>query len=384
MQFLRINRVALGLLVLICLMQPQPSQADSKTYTIDTIDGVKLKVNYYRGNKGKDGVTVLLLHHFDKQGGDANKGWKGIAETIQKAGHNVVTFDFRGHGESTGVEKEKFWSAEFPYNTRYIRKTAKDRFPETISHSEFDQRYYAYLVNDIAAVRAFLDRLNDSGEVNTSNIVVIGAGQGATLGALWMASEFKRRQAIPFNPVVTVPAANRLPINAFDMREPAGKDFAAGIFLSISPTIGGLSVPLISWIEEIGKEQKVPLAFVYGKEDKGDPAIAQALLKKIDPNYRSNGKPNKGFELFREHGVATKLSGSQLLAPEFRTQDWIIKDYLNDVFQNRPLVEVKTREFDKYPAFWISTNMLTLSPVRLSPTDKAPRPLPLSQFGIKW
>ena len=33
---------------------------------------------------------------------------------------------------------------------------------------------------------------NDDGEANSSNIIVIGAGEGATLGALWMASEWRR------------------------------------------------------------------------------------------------------------------------------------------------------------------------------------------------
>lgn len=380
MFFLRIIRFALIVSVLSFLFEPNSSQAQVKTGTTETIDGVTLKLNVYRGNKGKDGVTVILLHHFDEKGGDANKGWKDLAESIQKAGHTVVSFDFRGYGESTGVDKEKFWNQlEFPANSRYIRKSGKDRFPETISHTDFQPAYYPFLVNDVAAVRAYLDRMNDSGEINTSNIVVIGAGQGATVGALWMLSEFLRRQAVPVNPLLPLQIANNLPVNQLDLRSPEGKDLAAGIFLSMSPTLGRMRIPVEAWLKELGKEQKVPLAFIYGAEDKSSKDFATQALLSINPQHFGK-TPVKEFELLKDLPVQTKLFGSQLLDSELPTLNWIFKDYLNKVFDNRLLVEPRTRSFDKFPAFWISR--VGRTPVRIKETDMAPRFLPLQYFGI--
>jgi len=388
MQSLRAIRYALVLPLLAVLLQPPaaPAQAPApekfKSYTVDTIDGVHLKVNLFKGNKGKDGVTVLLLHHFDKQGGDSTKGMKSLAEAFQKAGHTVVTFDFRGHGESTSIDKDVFWANEFLYNQRYINRP-KGGVPESISHGDFKPAYYAYLVNDITTVRAFLDRLNDNGDVNTSNIVVVGAGQGATLGALWMASEYRRRQAKPIQPNVGLVILNQLPLNNFILEKEEGRDLAAAIFLSISPTLGGQTVPIVNWIKDLGREQKLPMAFIYGKEEEGSPTVASQLLKSIDPTYAPDRKnPPKDFELLKELAVETKLGNSQLLAAEFPTENWILKTFLNDVFEKRTLREQRTRDFEKYPNFWLTNNGLTRTPARILDTDKSPRPLPLAPFGI--
>ena len=54
---------------------------------------------------------MLLLHDFDlKKGGSSQQaGWADLAASLQKDGFTVLSFDFRGFGDSKNVDKE-FWS----------------------------------------------------------------------------------------------------------------------------------------------------------------------------------------------------------------------------------------------------------------------------------
>ena len=61
------------------------------------------------------------------------------------------------------------------------------------------------LINDIAAVKCFLDRKNDTGACNTSSTILLGAETGATLGAIWLNAEWRRYKVVqnPVNPLFT-------------------------------------------------------------------------------------------------------------------------------------------------------------------------------------
>lgn len=389
----RLLRLTLGAFALALLLQPELTRAqgnDPKRYTIDTIDGVKLKANLWVGAKGKDGATVILLHDFDKTGGSCQKdGWNALAAALQKEGHSVISFDFRGHGESIGVDKRKFWDRsdlnpnltlnEFPYNPRYVKARIKGgEFPETIAHTDFNSLYYPFLVNDIAAVRAFIDRQNDAGTINTKNIVVIGAGQGATLGALWMATEQKRKQA-GMMPILGLQVALAQP-GGLQFKGAAGQDIAAGIFLSPSPTLGGQSVPLMSWLREVGKEEKIPLAFISADNDKAGSQFASRLLLAVSPNFVTGKAPPKELPFTGEKNIATKLTGSKMLDADLPTESWIVKDYLPPLLEKRTIIAQAAHQFDKFPSFWIFNNRFV--PARIKDTDDAPRPIPLIQFNI--
>src|SRR5262245_34038698 len=191
--------VALLLAALPLLLPPSsPAQAggkgDSKNVLFRSHDGVELQGTFWpsAGGKGSKEATVLLLHSFDpKKGGSrAQDGWDNLAARLQKEGYAVLSFDFRGFGNSKTVEKS-FWNNKV--NSTYAKRHAA-KGTDAIDHKNFNTLYYPYLVNDVAAAKAFLDERNDAGECNTSTLVVIGAGDGATLGAMWAYSEFFRRR----------------------------------------------------------------------------------------------------------------------------------------------------------------------------------------------
>src|SRR5205085_4628381 len=115
--------------------------ADKSTkVTFDTSDGVTLQGTYYASPKGKDEPTVLLLH---KLGTDSHKdGWDNLAAALNDKGYTVLSFDFRGHGNSTAVDKDKFWA--YDWNRRYIKngidpKTGKGK--DSVNQKDFVPGY---------------------------------------------------------------------------------------------------------------------------------------------------------------------------------------------------------------------------------------------------
>ncbi len=158
----------------------QKEKAEFSRVSFPTCDGMELAGTFYppgAGKKDKDAV-VLLVHNFSHRGGGGSHGeWDDLAAKLQKEGYSVLSFDFRGFGGSKSVSPD-FWKFRQNQVLRGFRGGAKSA--ESIDQKDFPGHYYPVLINDIAAARAFLDRKNDMRDVNTSNLIVIGAGQGAT------------------------------------------------------------------------------------------------------------------------------------------------------------------------------------------------------------
>jgi len=284
---------------------------------------------------------VLLLHDFDhkKGGGRTQDGWGKLAEDLQKAGYAVLSFDFRGFGESTEVSKETFWDTKnYPHNSP-INVKYKGKPPESIDHKNFSTSYYAYLLYDVAAAKAYLDRANDRKEVNSSNLIIIGAGQGATLGAAWLANEAaRRRDKRPPN------MAFGLPNPRIDLAEPESKDVAGCLWLSISPSIGSRSVGTSlrgtnGWLTQAVKTSKVPMAFYYGETEKGGADFSAGLVKSLKAIEKDLviGSPVKD----------TNLSGSKLL-PKANTAILQSLEKVMKVRGNREQVSKKVEDSAYY------------------------------------
>jgi hypothetical protein len=290
---------------------------------------------------GKRDTVVMLLHTFDlKKGGSRQEsGWTDLAASLQADGYTVLGFDFRGFGGSKTVEKE-FWS--FPHNgLGYIkRRTAKP--PETIDHKDFNNAYLRYLVNDIAAAKAYLDRRNDAKELNSSNVVVIGASEGATLGAMWMANEARRKRETTMPPAMFAGAAvlaQQTEIN----------DVACGVWLTISPKLGTSPARVSKWLTEAGKTNKVPMAFFYAKQDSTSGGFAKELVASIKKSPKS-----KDFQTTGSYAIdGTKLKGNDLLDNGLETQA-LLKKYLESVLEARGAREQKDRKIELSQYWYIN------------------------------
>jgi dienelactone hydrolase len=101
------RRLAPPLLLLVfALISTHAASATERTVDLTASDGTKLTGTYF--SAGKPGPGVLLLHQCNRQ----RKVWDGLAQQLSAAGINVLTFDYRGFGESGGKPEGKSTPAE--------------------------------------------------------------------------------------------------------------------------------------------------------------------------------------------------------------------------------------------------------------------------------
>ena len=133
--------------IVVLLAPAVRAQGKVESIKFKTVDGVTIKGNYYPG-ENTNAPTVMLLHNLNEN--RKKKNWLNLAVELQKKGYAVLTFDFRGHGESTAVEPEVFWSKPYLFFNQYVKKGQE-------IDNKFDKRYLPALVNDIAAAKSYLD-----------------------------------------------------------------------------------------------------------------------------------------------------------------------------------------------------------------------------------
>jgi len=79
---------------LIILMFHLGVAAQAIDFDIDAADGAKLRATYY--SPGKPGPGILLLHQCNMD----RKSWNTLAQALTQRGLHVLTFDYRGYGET--------------------------------------------------------------------------------------------------------------------------------------------------------------------------------------------------------------------------------------------------------------------------------------------
>lgn len=81
-------------------------QIPPQVVSLHASDGTVLKGTYFAS--GKPGPGVLLLHQCNQQ----RKLWDVLGERLASSGINVLTFDYRGYGESGGTPHDKLTPEE--------------------------------------------------------------------------------------------------------------------------------------------------------------------------------------------------------------------------------------------------------------------------------
>jgi hypothetical protein len=327
----------LGTLASVALLLPaQPCRAQNAGTKVRfvTVDSVEIAGTFYPATK-KD-ACVMLLHALGKKENSRTAEWTALAQALNAEGYAVLSFDFRGHGDSTAVTGQKFWS--IPTNRQLVLYHKNS--PDEIKFEDFKPAYYPALVNDIAAAKGFLDRKNDAGQCNTSALIVIGAETGGTLGAIWMNSEWYRYQFIANNPLF--PQQGGRPA-----QDPEGKGTIAGVFLTISPKLGnGRAISLEKVLNVPGRIQAVPMAFMYGQGD----ASGEKEAKKLARFLKATKEKHKFIDAVPVAG-AKDLKGQQLLQPSLGTDKAII-GWLDNILENKTPERI-TRDYQKSQYAWV-------------------------------
>jgi hypothetical protein len=189
-------------------LPPVPVLPQPEDVLIPTADGLRLVGNFYPAPDATKGPVVLMLH--DIQAGHARRkqpGWPQLAQQLQKQGCAVLTFDFRGFGDNLASDTRlptTFF--RHPANALLLRNRVTNPFgpmqaqvttQRNLIRMRFPDAYLPWLVQDIVAARLWLDREHDDERVNSSNLVLIAEGESARLGAIWLATECRRRRAAP-------------------------------------------------------------------------------------------------------------------------------------------------------------------------------------------
>src|SRR5436853_5120355 len=92
--------------------------AEPERVRFETADFVTIQGTYYPSDKAKRAPCAILLHTIGET--SQMEGWDDLAKTLQKKGIAVLTFDFRGHGDSTAVE-QSFWGDRANQSLRSFR-----------------------------------------------------------------------------------------------------------------------------------------------------------------------------------------------------------------------------------------------------------------------
>jgi len=294
----------------------------SENIKFDTVDGVELRGTFYPASKAK-APAVLMLHRY----GGNRQGWEKLAEFLQNKGLAVLTFDFRGHGESTNVSPDLFWKVNA--NNNLIKGAKQNR--KTIRFADFQRGYGPMLVNDIAAAKRYLDKKNDASECNSSNLIVIGAEEGAALGCLWIHEEWDRWPLM------------RGTLNRWfkdPQGKPFGEDIAAAIWLSPAAGLYGKSAG--PWLDKKEIRDKIPMLFYASKDDVAGVAAATQLYEdlkrrnKLDLTFPPVLKPGKD-------------RGTDLVSKKDDKVREEIAKYLEKVIDKRGVNAWKMRELEKGP-----------------------------------
>jgi dienelactone hydrolase len=101
-----LRSVPVLILALLVSATGAAQQTSPQVVSLHASDGTVLKGTYFAS--GKPGPGVLLLHQCNQQ----RKLWDVLGERLASSGINVLTFDYRGFGESEGTPHDKLTPEE--------------------------------------------------------------------------------------------------------------------------------------------------------------------------------------------------------------------------------------------------------------------------------
>lgn len=246
-----------------------------------TKDGVRLKATFYASELGKEAVPIVMLHDFK----ESRTVFNGLAKALQGSSegnspsHAVLTVDLRGHGESTTQEGRNGATREF--ETARLGK----------------QDFRNMVLYDMEAIRKFLVKKNDAGQLNLNKLCLLGSGMGANVATSWSVVDWS-----------APPLASRK----------QGQDVKALVLTSPEWNYTGL--PMNKPLKHRDVREKISMMIIFGKEDRKASKSAETINKNLE-RYHPDPPPGSGPEEkdLVLLGQPTSLQGTRLLTdPSFR------------------------------------------------------------------
>lgn len=298
--------------------------------SLTTADGVLLKGRFHRSPNGwkQQAVVVLMYQPGPGQSLQNMTHWDGAIRELNRAGFHVFCFDWRGHGKSTAiVDAELFWSNPItgPWNRKHVRGANQQPAKTTLSVGDILPRYFPAYVQDLAAVRFHLDGKNDTADINTSSIYLIGEGDTAALGFLWLTAEWVRPSQL--RALGTGPRYKVVPMvpNAVVGR-PAGQDVAGSIWLNASRPPAIQDSLLRGWSNHaLSLRTENPMMFMFDEQDaqaKSESRMYYDRVLAAKGNKQLGIPPLEQTFLIEVKGMKPRAS---LLGQDLETEGTILK-----------------------------------------------------------
>jgi hypothetical protein len=348
---MHVRRTLAAALAVVLFGAAAQAQNAPEEKSFRTADGVKLRGLFYKSAKGGAAPVVLMLHAYKANPDEAV--WADTAKRLVGQGYNVFRFDFRGHGKSTDVVPDEFWTNPINKALVQVSRGTTAASDASIKYEDFKPQYYPMLAQDLAAARNQIDLMNDTGELNASSIYLLGAGDAANIGAFFIATEWLRERQ---KPNVGLPAQFVSPLRGlFPGADPAGLDYAGAVWLGPvkAPQGSVTDAQLKAWVLSpyaVKMRNETPMLFVHGEKDKESAAYSKALFNNVlAVNAKSAagvGTLMKPEQTFIREVKGSGNTGVKLLGNNLGTEK-MIDDFLTAVDKERKGKTRKIREWDK-------------------------------------
>jgi pimeloyl-ACP methyl ester carboxylesterase len=338
--------------------------------TVLTCDGVQLRGLYHRA-KGDGNSPVVILMYPPGVDRKMTKGdWEGLANRLTGEGFHVFRFDWRGHGKSTDIkDPQKFWTNTYTgfWNNKYIAGANKKPLKSTLEVKDLRlPNYYPAFVTDLAAVRAHLDQKNDNGELNTSSVYLIGAGEAAALGMLWITAEWNRPATYPGpNQLGGNPRYEYVPQTLLGgVGTEAGETIAGAVWLSPARPSSFNERVFAAWASKGAPKMRDanPMLFMYGEKDTNAKRASEYVY---DTVLVAKGNPQLGLQKLDRTRIwpieKTALNGVALLGNNamLKTED-TISQFLGAIQKDRAKINRKQRGYSD--PYYINLTAFGMSP----------------------
>jgi pimeloyl-ACP methyl ester carboxylesterase len=355
---------------------------DPEVESVTTADGFKLRVLIHKSNDPKAKLNkdqVVILMYPPGGGRDMTKGdWVGLAHRLNDEGYHVFRFDWRGHGASTDIVDTKFFWQTGPtagLNTSLITGSRKSPLKSELNATKDLSpanlgRYYPVFVNDLAAVRLLIDKRNDAGEVNSSSVYLVGAGEAAALGMLWVTAEWLRPAVSPPPGALGVNVARYAyvpqPLTVGGLGTEAGTTIAGAVWLSPARPVNSpiTETAIKNWVSKIAPKMREnnPMLFLYGEKDARGQSQSKFFYSEALVAEGRGSSVEKLDQTFIRAISGTNQSGVNLLGnnTELKTEDRLV-EYMSVIQKKRAGVGRVTRGYGE-SAYSIDLRAFGVSP----------------------
>ena len=235
-----------------------------KTINLRTKDGVQLRAFYFPSDKGKDAVTVMVVHEWQGQASPYGK----LVVALHNAGCAVLVPDYRGHGGSKEYTNPR---------------GDKDKF----NLAQMSKRDVENIVNfDLETAKAYLKDENNDAKLNLNALVVIGVREGCVMAGRWAQRDWN------------FPSVGRMK---------QGQDVKALIYISPEKQVKGIGIdPTLSNPNLV----RLPMLIIAG-DSSPDASEAIRIAKRVESMKKRLGRGKAtGFQIKM---MDTSLSGPSLV-----------------------------------------------------------------------